>query len=575
MTDFEKYFFTKLRNDTDIEDCYFCMPSNDCFTYCISELKNALENQLEENIKNNYVLELSRWFFKFLENDRILKSIDSLKFSQLLLLLKEMSEGKSFDKKEIITTLQHLKNQLSYKYFQKIRDELLRLSLIENQDYVYVDSLIELFLNECLARDVDIRFIYKTIEWYKKKYFKSFDSFLNFFVDKIDISYDIYLPIKNYKTINKDVFKQNDQEIVSIESEYFLHIYENRSIDYYRIITSHMIRVDSIFNTLKLYTHSEIDYDFEKDILVDIKCLELSGITEVFFPFSQINKYKGANPYSKFMSNSINNLNKLYSMDKDLYHKILNIIGYSEKNNDSINSSSFVDSWIALESLYSLNETTSGFKAVKSLLPLFISSKIIINKLTHILRNAFIGKNIKAEEFIEMSFSDIEELSKKAKSLYYKREIIKAKNNVDTIKSLKRYYEAIEQRVSIDITRIYMLRNEYVHESKLSAFRSLQFYRLRNYLVLSIDLFFGMLNQIIDLENEYGNIGYSVFARLKEKNCLRQTFFTVSTEKRKYKNNTESLEISEIGNTVSLNDITKNIVFNNNSIVKKFVKYEK
>ena len=200
MTEFENYFFTKLRYDTDIEDCYFCMPSNDCLTYNIDELKNALENQLEENIKNNYVLELSKWFFKFLENDKILRSINSLHFSQLLLLLKEMSEGNSYDKKDVITTLIHLKNNLSYQYLRKVRDELLRLSQNNDIDYDYLDYLIELFLNECLARDVDIRFFHKTIEWYINDNFQSFESFLDFFVKKVSISYDIYLPIKNYKT---------------------------------------------------------------------------------------------------------------------------------------------------------------------------------------------------------------------------------------------------------------------------------------------------------------------------------------------------------------------------------------
>ena len=426
-----------------------------------------------------------------------------------------------------------------------------------------------------MARDVDIRFFHKTIEWYTNNSFQSFESFLDFFVKKITISYDIYLPIKNYKTINEDVFNQNSQEIVPIDDSYYLHIYENGSIDYYRVITSHMIRIDSIFNTIKLYTRSEIDYDFTEQILIDVKCAYLRNIKEVYLPFSDINKYKGVNPYSRFMKNSIENLNKLYETDRNLYHKILNIIGYSEKNNDSINSSSYVDSWIALESLYSLNETLTGYKAVKTLLPSFISSKIIINKLTYVLKNGLKCSGIKAEDFIASPYSDIEEMAKEANSPYFARELLKIKNNIGTIKNLKRYYEAIEQRISIDITRIYMLRNEYVHESKLSAFKSLQFYRLRNYLVLSIDLFFNMLNQRIDLDSNRGEIAYSVFARLKEKNNLRQTFFTIATEKRKYKNNAEVLAIDEIGKTVSLEDVTMNIIFNNNHVVKKFVKYEK
>ena len=198
-----------MKHDTDIENCYFCMPSNDCFTYCLNELKNALENQLEENIKNNYALELSKWFYMFLENDRILKCVDSLRFSQLLLLLKNISEGKVHNKKDTITTLIHIRNSVSLLYFKKIKDELLRLSTLDTVDYDYADYLIELFLNECLARDVDIRFFHTTIEWYEGNNFQTFKSFLEFYVNKTSISYDIYIPIKNYKAINEDVFRQN------------------------------------------------------------------------------------------------------------------------------------------------------------------------------------------------------------------------------------------------------------------------------------------------------------------------------------------------------------------------------
>lgn len=573
--EFESYFFSKLKHDTDINNCYFCMPSNDCFTYCINELKHALENQLEENIKNNYVLELSKWFFSFLENDPILKKVDSLKFSKLLLLLKDLSEGKQCNKKETVTNLVFLRNSLTFHYFSRIKDELLSLNGVNEIDYSFLDCLIELFLNECLARDIDIRFINKTIEWYENGVFQSFQSYLCFFVEKKHISYDIYIPLLNYKAINEDVFEQNGQKIVQLDNDYYLHIYENGSIDYYRIITSHMIRINSIFNTIKLYTSSEIDYDYKKNILIKIDCDEIEKMKEVYLPFSNLIKYKGVNPYAKFMSNSIQNLNVLYDVDRDLYHKILNIIGYSEKNNDSINSSSYVDSWIALESLYSLNSIMFGFKSVKTLLPSFISSKIIINKLTYILKNGFKSSRISAENFIGLSEADTDVLAEKSSSFYYKRELLKMKNRLSSIKNLSKYYSDIEKRISIDLTRIYMLRNEYVHESKLSAFKSLEFYKLRNYLVLSIDLFFNMLDQRIGYDNVGGEIAYNVFSRLKDKNDLRRIFFIVSTEKRKYRNNAEILEIIELNDRVSMSDVIRNIVFNNNSIVKKFVKHDK
>lgn len=570
-----QYFVTKLSHDTDIYNCYFCMPSNDCFTFCINELQSALKNQLEENIKNNYVLELSRWFYAFLEKDKILKNVDSLRFSHLLLLLKDLAEGKQSNKEETITLLTNFKSVLSNEYFTNVSSEIVKVVADICPNYDYLDYLTELFLNECLARDIDIRFIHKTIEWFKKGVFKSIEDYLSFFTAKKRIAYDIYLPIINYKSENEDVFKLNEQEITCVDGVYYLHIFKNGFIDYFNIITSHMVRVDSIFNMLKLYTSTEIDYDRNKDILVDISCPSLADIKEEYISFNQITKYKGISPYTKFMIGTITNLNELYEKDKLLYHKLLNIIGYSEKDNDYISSSSYVDAWISLESLYSLNKISSGYNSVKQLLPSFVSPRIIINKLTFILKNAFKGKTkVTSEDFIKMDDEKLNVYLQKTKNFFYKRELQKFKARISSVKELYKYYISIESRIRIDIIRIYMLRNEYVHESKLSAFKSLQFYKLKNYLTISIDLFFNMLNQCLEYSTrKEQDIAYKVFYKIKEKNTLRETFFKISTEKRKY-NNSEILAINEIGNSIDLSDVITNIILNNNSITTKYIKFD-
>ncbi len=570
-----QYFVTKLSHDTDIYNCYFCMPSNDCFTFCINELQSALKNQLEENIKNNYVLELSRWFYAFLEKDKILKNVDSLRFSHLLLLLKDLAEGKQSNKEETITLLTNFKSVLSNEYFTNVSSEIVKVVADICPNYDYLDYLTELFLNECLARDIDIRFIHKTIEWFKKGVFKSIEDYLSFFTAKKRIAYDIYLPIINYKSENEDVFKLNEQEITCVDGVYYLHIFKNGFIDYFNIITSHMVRVDSIFNMLKLYTSTEIDYDRNKDILVDISCPSLADLKEEYISFNQITKYKGISPYTKFMIGTITNLNELYEKDKLLYHKLLNIIGYSEKDNDYISSSSYVDAWISLESLYSLNKISSGYNSVKQLLPSFVSPRIIINKLTFILKNAFKGKTkVTSEDFIKMDDEKLNVYLQKTKNFFYKRELQKFKARISSVKELYKYYVSIESRIRIDIIRIYMLRNEYVHESKLSAFKSLQFYKLKNYLTISIDLFFNMLNQCLEYSTrKEQDIAYKVFYKIKEKNTLRETFFKISTEKRKY-NNSEILAINEIGNSIDLSDVITNIILNNNSITTKYIKFD-
>ncbi len=577
-TNAQNYFLRKIKDDTDIENCYFFMPSNDCFTYCINEIRVALSNKIEENVNNNYVLELSRWFYLFLEKDTILRKVNSLKYSYLLILMKDLSEGKKTNDKEILTILTDLKNSLSSVYLERVIFEIIGECNNDDPVFDHLREMTNLFINECLARGIDIRFIHKSIEWFTKGHFSSLEDYLHFFSGKAYVKYDIYIPIKNYSDINSDVFEKNDQEIIEQSGIHYLHIYQNDSIDYYTLITHHMIRVDSIFNMLKYYTASQIDYDYSQDILIDINSKHLNEKTQEFIKFNSIVKYQGATPYSKFIINTIENLNFLYNEDKDLYHKILNIIGYSEKGNDLINTSSYVDAWIALESLYSLDEVLSNYVAVKSYLPSFLSSRILLNRITYLLKKCFGSKNrLKAENFFKISEQQItEKLKDLPCDYYYKKELLYLKHMTSDVTNLRKLYEGIEKKMSIDVLRIYMLRNEYVHESKLGAFKSLQFYKLKNYLTLSIDLFFNMLNQRVNIERdrkEY-SIGYEVFSKIKEKNRYRDTLFTVCTEKRKYCSNERVLAIDEIGNNIDLPSVITNIVLNNNIIVKKFVKYD-
>ena len=116
-----------------------------------------------------------------------------------------------------------------------------------------------------------------------------------------------------------------------------------------------------------------------------------------------------------------------------------------------------------------------------------------------------------------------------------------------------------------------MLRNEYVHESNLTAFHSLQPYKLKNYLTSLIDEFFKSLALKIgtDYVSEFGYT-YDIFTKIIEKNQMRELLFQYVCEKRKTKNAKNDLEILEIGSTIGEDEFMINIVLNNTNVLKKY-----
>ena len=123
----------------------------------------------------------------------------------------------------------------------------------------------------------------------------------------------------------------------------------------------------------------------------------------------------------------------------------------------------------------------------------------------------------------------------------------------------------------MDVLRIYMLRNEYVHESNLTAFHSMQSYKLKNYLTLLIDEFFkGLaLKTGTTYVSDFGYT-YDIFTKIIEKNQMRELLLQYLCENRKTKNERNSLEILEINSSISRYEVMINIVLNNTNLLKKY-----
>lgn len=566
----ENFVISKIFYSTDVDDCYFFMPDNDCLTYFLNDLILCLKNQINGDVSNKIHLhEMFEYFHSFLENDYILSSIDSLAFSSLLLLVKDLKEGKDYNKKELLEKLEIYRNRYSNSYLYTVVKNITINISDDNFQMEKVSDLLDLFINELLARGYDIRFINKSAALFINGRFASLDAFFDFFTRKDNISCDIYLPIINYKTSNAAIFKAKDQEIIEKDGNYFLHVFQNNIIDYFSIIKKQMVRIDSIFNMLKLYSKSKIDFDFTKSILVKSYSPYLID-SEIPFEisFSSIINFEGLKCFSKFLDNTITNLESLSYRDEETYHKILNIIAYAEKDNSIINPSSYVDYWISTESLYSLIASCKGYEAVKNLLPKMLISKFLTNKSTFLLKKCY--KDYMLEDFISDATNGC---AKKTfiNNEFLKFEIKKLEKNLSSIKDLKCCFDSIEKLLRKDLLRIYLLRNEYVHQSNLSAFRSLQLFKVKNYLTISLDIFFGTLDDIINNSHYSGpNLMEKINSKISEKFENRDNLFKITLERHTYLNKTKQLTIKELDSKIELKDIIANIIFGRTCLTSKF-----
>ena len=567
-TALENYFFTFLKAKTNVYN-YFELPTNDCFTYCIKEIYHCQKNILSGNVNNNYILDLSKHFYDFLEKDKILKKVNSLDYAVLIEDLKEISEGKKQVTNEKYTFYRNICHRDSFLYFKQICNDLLALFNDNSEDFDLINELSLLFLNESLSRGTDSRFISKMVTFYDDGVFGSFENFLNYFLYKKDSTYDIFLPIKNAHEKDIELLNDKEQIVEQIDNTFYVKVYENKCIDYYTVINSHMTRIDSIFNLLKLYTKTSIDFDFNKDIIINTT--GKYELEPIYLAFRDIITYKGISPYSKHLQSVIINLDELAEKERSNYHKLLNIIAYAEKDNDVISPSSYVDYWIALESLISLSGRKVGYAGVLEYLPCIIAPKFIINKLTFLLKKVFYKKEVKAEDFISLANNGTTDaLLSTVKNPYYKYELQKFSNIFKNFKNLRAYFNHIEEFLRIDILRIYMLRNEYVHESNLTAFCSTESYKLKNYLTIAIDEFFKTLSQKSDAKyvSEFG-FTFDIFTRIIEKNIQRNSLLLYLCECRKTKNKVD-ITIDEIGNSIGTDDVMINIVLNNVELLKKY-----
>lgn len=567
---FENLFIRTLSERTYVNTSFLQLPSNNSFTGCVKEILNCLKKEINGIINSDNSNVLIANFYNWLSSENLIKEYDYLFYCQLLQTLKQYSEGQKVSKTEKYAFFEYVNKSKIHKYRFSLYN---RITLCFDNDscddktYEYIN----LFINELLAVGTSYQFLRFVYKCYKENKFQSFKDFISYiFFGNMD-SLDIYIPISNYQIADNELFDIKKQKIEKIEEKYYCKVYDNNTMDFYFIIRENIVRIDSLFNILRFYNNSQISFDFNDYIIINSKYFG----EEFKISMRDIMFYRSKHYGQKYLKSSVEALEKLKSIEKESYHKILNVISYAEKDQDILNSSSYVDNWISLETLTSMSGRNKGFESVKQLIPKLLSVKVIFDDAY--CKFALIKKNLikydiklnKLEDFIKLAHDNSFNYSL-IKDDYIRIITERLAKRFSSISLFKKYIDYVENSLSIDLLRIYVLRNEYVHTSNIQAFSSMQHFKLKHILSATIDEFFRILDNRIDKDvSDYG-IVFDAFSEVINKYEIRKTAFSSLTETQKLLNGKVVLNTNLEEQKISYETFVFNVLINNTSLFRKY-----
>lgn len=563
----EEFFISMLEDVSCPSTSYLSMPDNDGFTYCLKEIIHTLQNNINNDLKNNYSRQLIDNFYRYMQKDIVFKEVDTIQYSKLMVNLKLYAEGDKVSKKDQFTYFEHLYRVFGYSYRDKLFKIIKDAYMNPKSQYDYYYNIFKCFINEILASGVNYKYLFYIVGQYRLGKFNSFGEFIEYLHYGNKDSFDIYLPLKNVIEKNIEYLESNGQQICIVNDNYYCKVYSNKCIDFFHVIKQNMTRIEAMFNMLRLYSKSTIDFEIDGEVIIESRFLE----EQESIPFLQIISYKGITPYFKHFVVTMESLDKLKDLDKKLYHKVLNVISYAEKDKDICNHSSYVDNWISLETLCSLSGRKTGYESVEFVLPSILAAKMITSNVTNILKNAYTGKHrLKMESFIEKAIKDNIDIST-IDNIYYQYCVYKCAETLQDIDRVKKKFGEVEDRIRLDVLRIYMLRNEYVHESNIHAFNSMQQIKLKNLLALALDEFFKILNRRIDSQYSELGLNYEIFTQLLSRSEAREIAFKILLEKNCRVGNNINLATTLENENIDLQQFVLNVLKGNLSLFKQYI----
>lgn len=600
----EEFFINMAKAKFCERVSYLEMPTNDCFSFCLKEILYVLDLKSISEKTRDYTKKIYSNFYQFMLEDKIFKSKHDFEYRNLMLKLKNYSEGDA--NTDSVVQQKVYFQKLQRNYTREYKNECRKIILdLYNNKLTYSDKNIaqvfDIFFNELLANKMDYKFIDSSIKMYDEGNFKDFPTFIDYLYYSNKDTLEIYIPIKN--TISKDIefLSKNGQEIIKKEGPfYYCKTQANDQVDYISFIKKQLLRIESIFNTLRLYTTSSIEFDFDGNVIIkssffqknmEIKFKDIVTYENKFVNFKYLNRLlislnklketddelKDVDDEYKISSEIKENKNIRLTMSdiesrKNLYYKILNILSFAEKDKDLLNYNSFIDNWTALETLCSLNNIKKGYDAVEFIVPKIISSKLVLNDLrdADIRDRGFISENF-AEKFVFKSKTQKFKFNV-IKNSYSKYKCQKYSEIFDSMNKLKEYLYHVEKRIEMDILRIYIIRNEYTHNSNLNIFNSMQQYKLKTLLPFCLDEVFRTLNDIIDTPSYSEGISFDIFNDLLLKHQMRERFFYLIDNNVRIKNGGIDLKINIEQMDITESGLMFNILKNNLDITKKIGK---
>lgn len=591
LLDSTRFFYAKLLHMTSMKNSLFEMPKITCFSYCIKEMISLCE--ISKEIGNRDYFKLAEDFYEFEKKDFIFKEIDPIQHSLLLIKLKEICENVAAI--NLTMVLSYFENMLKIfqdTYIDALVSKVKQVIEGEITDYDKISYITESFLNELLSKGYTYKYLSKTFKFYffqndELDIFHTFDAFVKFLFKYTDDSISMYLPLKNVRIADIDFINNNsivEQKIVLSDdingtekidlplNKYYCHIYSKYN-DYYRGMEEHIKRIRSIFNVLKFYTSSQLDFDYESICLINSNkfgMMERNKINEIL-------RYSNFQGNRKTMEIVLKSFANMKEQEDPILEDIFDIMNSSQKNSDTLSNDQFVSKWISLETISSKNPLKKGFDSVFAHVPRFLAITLFRKQFNSIAYNSYKkGKysRIGLREFIGLIYNGDEQyLLSLIKNPYYKYQMAYYCDLIKNPNKLDCEIEKYSKRIEFLLYRMYILRNKYVH------FGDTQIYSdILRYAINQIEPFF--FDKIIKsnnvLRSRRASVTWSlIFADLRTKYDIIYLALKLLDVGNIKVSKTININYPELIRDKNEVDLIKNIIFENHiKMLEESLKYK-
>ncbi|MFA6800884.1 MAG: hypothetical protein WCR19_02100 [Acholeplasmataceae bacterium] len=524
--------------------------------------RKDIQNMGKYNIFND--------FYDFLVEDTILSGINQAEYftllEQLVVADKSISESTKTTNKqaellEYFTQIYYLYKQ---QYFMKLYDTIIDQIMNDKQDFLLIRKYSNIFFNELLNNRVSYKYMMDIVTSFKEQAFKNIYEFLNYVCYEKNENIEILIPIKDYTKIDLAFLDSKEQEYVeSIDKNkrtMYLKVFSG-GIDYYSIYEINTIRINAYLNFHKFYNNSQIKYNYDEELI--IKRLNILK-NEIRIPHQEFLKYDYYIGKKEIVESSSKTMNVLYEQNHDLFYKLSNILNYAERDNDQVSVSSFVDNWIALESLIKVSGNYTGYQGVIYYVPQTLATVFFRRYISNLLKYA----RTDIDEYIYFTDEQKNKLVKNAKSPLKKIEIEELNEIFFNNQLFMKKLNEVEDQIRKDLMRIYILRNEYVHSSNLSVNKNIFPYKLKRIIAEFYDIYMKILNvHIMHINNNHVNIkGSSIYVDIERKNQNKKTAMRLIANQLKINGNLYTKK--KIISDTSIHEIKKNILYDRINIME-------